>query len=79
MSEWRSILKINWPYMMTATLIAVFLWVAVSADTVPGILAMSQTTIAAVVALIATYMGAQSHAETGKEAAMIAVNPIRAR
>ena len=34
MSEWRSKLKRNWAYMITATLISVFLWVAVSADTV---------------------------------------------
>lgn len=34
MGEWRGTLKRNWPYMITATLISVFLWVAVSADTV---------------------------------------------
>jgi hypothetical protein len=34
MGEWRSTLNRNWPYMITATLISVFLWVAVSADTV---------------------------------------------
>ena len=34
MDAWRSTLKRNWPYMVTATLISVFLWVAVSADTV---------------------------------------------
>jgi YbbR domain-containing protein len=34
MGELRGTLKRNWPYMITATLISVFLWVAVSADTV---------------------------------------------
>lgn len=34
MSEVRATLKQNWPYMVTAMLISVFLWVAVSADTV---------------------------------------------
>lgn len=34
MTRWRATLKRNWPYMLTGTLISVFLWVAVSADTV---------------------------------------------
>jgi hypothetical protein len=34
MDNWQSNVKRNWLYMLTATLIAVFLWVAVSADTV---------------------------------------------
>jgi YbbR domain-containing protein len=34
MSEWRATLKRNWPYVVTATLLSVFLWVAVSADRV---------------------------------------------
>lgn len=33
-SDWRDTLKRNWPYMLTGGLISVFLWVAVSADTV---------------------------------------------
>ncbi len=34
MADWRASLKRNWPYMLTATLLSVFLWVAVSADRV---------------------------------------------
>jgi len=34
MDDWQTNLKRNWLYLLTATLIAVFLWVAVSADTV---------------------------------------------
>jgi len=34
MDDWQTNLKRNWLYMLTGTLIAVFLWVAVSADTV---------------------------------------------
>lgn len=34
MDSWRATLKRNWLYMLTGTLISVFLWVAVSADTV---------------------------------------------
>ncbi|NIR45172.1 MAG: hypothetical protein GWN99_12380 [Gemmatimonadetes bacterium] len=34
MSDVRTTLKQNWPYMTTALLISVFLWIAVSADTV---------------------------------------------
>jgi len=34
MDDWQTNLKRNWIYMLTGTLIAVFLWVAVSADTV---------------------------------------------
>ena len=34
MSESRATLKRNWPYVVTATLLSVFLWVAVSADRV---------------------------------------------
>ncbi len=34
MDDWQTNLKRNWLYLLTATAIAVFLWVAVSADTV---------------------------------------------
>ncbi len=34
MDSWRTTFKRNWLYMLTGTLISVFLWVAVSADTV---------------------------------------------
>ncbi len=34
MDGWRATFKRNWLYMLTGTLISVFLWVAVSADTV---------------------------------------------
>lgn len=34
MDDWRTTFKRNWLYMLTGTLISVFLWVAVSADTV---------------------------------------------
>ncbi len=34
MDEWRTTVRRNWLYMLTATLLAVLLWVAVSADTV---------------------------------------------
>ncbi len=34
MDDWRTNLKRNWLYMMTATLLSIFLWIAVSADTV---------------------------------------------
>ncbi len=34
MDDWRRNLKRNWLYMLTGTLISVFLWIAVSADTV---------------------------------------------
>lgn len=40
MLAWRETLERNWPYMVTATLLSVLLWVAVSAETV------SQATIA---------------------------------
>ena len=33
MSDWRRSLRRNWPYMLTGTLLSVFLWVAVSART----------------------------------------------
>lgn len=34
MADWRTTLKRNWQYMLTAMLLSVFLWVAVSADRV---------------------------------------------
>ncbi len=34
MDEWRTTFKRNWLYMLTGTLVSVFLWIAVSADTV---------------------------------------------
>jgi len=34
MADWRANLKRNWLYMLTATLLSLFLWVAVSADRV---------------------------------------------
>ncbi len=34
MTDWRANLQRNWLYMLTATLLSVFLWVAVSADRV---------------------------------------------
>ncbi|UCF20976.1 MAG: hypothetical protein JSU87_06170 [Gemmatimonadota bacterium] len=33
MKDWRRILRRNWPYMLTGTLVSLFLWVAVSART----------------------------------------------
>lgn len=34
MADWRSTLRQNWPYMVTAVLVSLFLWVGVSADKV---------------------------------------------
>jgi len=34
MSKWQTTIRKNWPYMLTAALLSLFLWVAVSADTV---------------------------------------------
>lgn len=48
MDDWRANLKRNWLYMVTGTLLSVFLWVAVSADTV------SQETISADLVIIPT-------------------------